>query len=90
MLVAERLVDLAEAIDVDEQDGRGRALAAGRAQRVADAVGEERAARQAGERVVHRGPAVARRGAPPRAQADGPRSGQQDREDGQRGIHVRV
>ena len=89
-LVAERLVDLAEVDEVDEQDGGIRALPACGAQRVCEAVGEERAAGQARERVVHRVAPVAPRGAAPGPPTRDPGSGDQHREDGQRGIHVRV
>jgi len=56
-LVPVRVVDLLEAVEVEEQDGeraRARAQAAGAAQGMGDAVGEQRAVRQPGQRVVQR------------------------------------
>jgi hypothetical protein len=55
-LVAVRVVDLLEAVEVDEEDGEGGrdALAARAGERVRDPVGEQRAVGQAGQRVVHR------------------------------------
>ena len=51
VVVPERVVDLLEAVEVDEQH-RDRALRAHALDRALDALVEERAVRQAGERVV--------------------------------------
>ena len=55
-LVAERVVDELEAVEVQEQDGRGgaRVGALGAADRLVEAVEEQHAVGQAGERVVQR------------------------------------
>ena len=55
-LVAERVVDELEAVEVEEEDGgrRLRGGALGTADRLVEAVEEEHAVRQAGEGVVHR------------------------------------
>ena len=54
-VVAERVVDELEAVDVEEEDGDGAGAAAhAAAQREREAVLEQRAVRQAGQRVVHR------------------------------------
>ena len=52
--VAERVVDLLEAVEVEEQHGGLGAGAAGAGLHLLDAVEDERAVRQAGERVVQR------------------------------------
>ena len=53
-LVAERVVDLAEVVDVEQQDGRRLPLPARAQDRLSDPVSEERAVREAGELVVER------------------------------------
>ena len=53
-LVAERVVDELEAVDVEHEHGDRAAVASGERERVVDAVDEQRAVRQAGQRVVHR------------------------------------
>ena len=53
-VVAERVVDLLEVIEVDQHHGRGHVRAAAGGDRLLDAVAEERAVGQAGERVVQR------------------------------------
>ena len=54
-VVAERVVDLLEAVEVHDQHGHAAAVAAARPRgRVLDAVAEQRAVGQAGERVVQR------------------------------------
>ena len=53
-LVAERVVDRLEAVDVEQQHGHAEAEARGAAEGVLDAVEEQRAVGQAGERVVQR------------------------------------
>ena len=52
--VAERVVDLLEAVEVHQHDGDAAALALGGQQRLLDAVVEEDAVRQLGQRVVER------------------------------------
>ena len=53
-VVAERVVDLLEVVEVDQHHGRGDVRAAAGGDRLLDAVAEERAVGQAGERVVQR------------------------------------
>ena len=53
-LVAERVVDDLEAIDVEHEHGDGAAVARGERERVVDAVDEQDAVRQPGQRVVQR------------------------------------
>ena len=54
-LVAERVVDLLEVVDVDEQDRGERAgVPADALERLLEAVGEQHAVGQAGERIVQR------------------------------------
>src|SRR3954469_19712271 len=53
-LVAERVVDRLELVDAEKEDGRERPGALRASEGVLDAVVEERAVRQAGERVVQR------------------------------------
>ena len=53
-VVAERVVDLLEVVEVDQHHGRGDVRAAPGGDRLLDAVAEERAVGQAGERVVQR------------------------------------
>ncbi len=52
--MAEAVVDVLEVVDVQEQDGHGQLAAALGDEGVLDAVAEQRAVRQAGERVVER------------------------------------
>ncbi len=52
--MAERVIDLLEAVEVHDHHGRGHVVAAGRGERVTDAVVEERAVGQVRERVVER------------------------------------
>jgi len=52
--VAERIVDLLEAVEIEHQDSDAGVGAASAMQRLADAVVEERAVREPGERVVQR------------------------------------
>ena len=56
--MAEAVVDDLEAVEVEPEHGGGAAVAGGERERVMDAVDEQRAVRQPGERVVQR--AVAR------------------------------
>jgi hypothetical protein len=51
-LVAERVVDALEAVDVDEQRRDGRLVALRAQERLLDTVEDQRAVGQAGERVV--------------------------------------
>ena len=53
-VVAERVVDVLEVVEVDEQRGAGRAVAAVAGEQLLDAVHDQRAVRQAGQRVVQR------------------------------------
>ena len=53
-LVAERVVDELEAVDVEHEHGDRAAVARGERERVVDAVDEQRAVRQPGQRVVQR------------------------------------
>ena len=55
-LMAKRVVDKVEVVDVEEQDGDGGAAAIVTCERVGEAVEEEDAIREAGERVVHGAP----------------------------------
>ena len=52
--MAERVVDLLEAVEVHDHHGRGHVVAARRGERLTDAVVEERAVGQVRERVVER------------------------------------
>jgi hypothetical protein len=52
--MAERVVDLLEAVEVHDHHGRGHVVAARRRERLADAVVEERAVGEVRERVVER------------------------------------
>jgi hypothetical protein len=60
-VVAERVVDLLEAVEVHHQHGDAAALALRRQDRLLDAVAEERAVREPGQRVVQRLVLVERR-----------------------------
>ena len=53
-LVAEAVVDDLEAVEVEHEHGDGAAVAGGERERVVDAVDEQRAVRQPGQRVVQR------------------------------------
>ena len=53
-LVAEAVVDRLEVVEVDEHDRDQRAAADGRTEGVRDAVGEERAVGEVGDRIVER------------------------------------
>ena len=54
MLVAQRVVDELEAVDVEHEHGDGAAVARGERERVVHAVDEQHAVRQPGEGVVQR------------------------------------
>jgi hypothetical protein len=53
-VVAERVVDHLEAVEVEQEDGRRRAAAAHARERAREAVAEQLAIRQPGQRVVQR------------------------------------
>ena len=52
--MAERVVDVLEVVQIDEQRGAGRAVAAVPGEQLLDAIHDQRPVRQAGQRVVQR------------------------------------
>ena len=80
-VVAERVVDLLEVVEVDQHHGRGDVRAAAGGDRLLDAVAEERAVGQAGQRVVQRLVLLGDRRAP--AAVDGEERQQQQQQRGQ-------
>ena len=84
VVVAERVVDLLEVIEVHDHHGQAAVAALGGAQRLLDAVAEQHAVGQAGERVVQRLVLLGDRLAA--AAVDGQQRQEQQRQDGEREV----
>ena len=84
MVVAERVVDLLEVVEVHDHHGEAAVAALGGAHALLDAVAEQHAVRQAGERVVQRLVLLGDRLAA--AAVDGQQRQEQQRQDGEREV----